>query len=177
MMMVFAEDIVKRMQAHGADVDVGLTTKPYYNDKSEAIEKASAYSDSPQHIHLVGYDTFVRIFEPKYYKGHNPPLSALTGFFNVHGLRITSRPREQWGESREQNKFWQRLADGDMEADGAKREWADRIEMVESEPDGVGISSTNIRKAVGQNDWDTVRRMCTENVAGWMDEMKLYAEE
>lgn len=175
MMMVFAEDIARRMQTDATDIDIGLTTQPYYNDKSTAIEDTDAYTGNPQHIHLVGYDTFVRIFEPKYYKGHTPPLSALTEFFSRHGLRITSRPEEQWGETEEQKEFWRKLARGDMEADGARKEWADRIEMVESDADGVGVSSTSIRQAVSKSDWQTVRQMCTESVAEWTEEMKLYA--
>ncbi|KAB8621928.1 hypothetical protein FH972_026037 [Carpinus fangiana] len=179
MMMLFAEDIVTRMQAARnklpeADIDVGLTTKPYYNDKSTAIEMDGVYEGTPEHVHLVGYDTFVRIFEPKYYAMHSPPLSALASYFNRHGLRVTLRPEEKWGGNEEQAKFWEKLRDGDMEGDGGKSEWADKIEVVESDAEGVGVSSTQVREAAEHAQWDKVRRMCTESVGPWVHEMKPY---
>lgn len=180
MMMLFAEDLLKH---HGSqqntnnpmDVDVGLTKQPFYTAKTTAIEASQAYPSQPQHIHLVGYDTFVRIFEPKYYADHNPPLSALSPLFARHGLRITLRPEPKWGDVDDQRKLWQRIQDGGLEADGGKREWAEQIEVVDSEDKALGVSSTAIRQAAAGHDWDALGRLCTPAVSEWIQANGLYS--
>ena len=186
-MTLFAEDARDRILADAGDIasealaiDVGLTSQPYYNDKSTAIEESGVYPSSPQHFHLTGFDTFRRIFNPKYYPNSQPPLAVLGAYFDKHGLRVTIRPDEEgesdWGSVEEQRRYLQGMGDGKMEDVGAKREWNERIEMVEADGEGLGVSSTKVRRAVEKGDWNVVEGLCTKRVARWIREEGLYAE-
>jgi len=186
-MTLFAEDARDRILADAGDIasealaiDVGLTSQPYYNDKSTAIEEAGVYPSNPQHVHLTGFDTFRRIFDPKYYPNSHPPLAVLGAYFDKHGLRVTIRPDEEgesdWGSVEEQRRYLQGMGDGKMEDVGAKREWNERIEMVEADGEGLGVSSTKVRRAVEKGDWNVVEGLCTKRVARWIREEGLYAE-
>lgn len=213
MMIVFAEDLAKRLSKdlesdhqetastpssrlnqeaqrltpsssqEDLAIDIALTTKPYYNDKSTAIEETrpAPYPSSPQHIHITGFDTITRIFNPKYYPDSNPPLSALTPFFAAHGLRVTVRPDAVEGEndSVEKQLSWVRdnLTNGRLNEAGARSDWAEKVEIVQAREEGQGVSSTKIREAVKAGDWGEVESLCSEGVAGWVREFGLYSED
>lgn len=189
MMGLFAQDLSEKLSSKGTDskatseeqaaiaIDVGLTTKPYYNDKSAEIDVMEAYPGGPRHIHLVGFDTFTRIFTAKYYPDHSPPLSALEPFFEKHGLRITVRPDEEGGEyatAEAQKGYWKTIKDGEMEDVGGKAAWAEEIEMVEAEEEAADVSSTRVRKAVVRGEWGEVEKLCTPSVARYVKEQGLY---
>jgi nicotinamide-nucleotide adenylyltransferase len=188
LMTIFAVDLLKSLQTHPQSqdytipaIDIGITTAPYYSDKSLAItdspEGQKWYPSKPQHIHLLGFDTLTRFFAPKYYQSFSPPLSALAPYFEAgHGLRATLRPDDTYGSEAEQRAFVQNLADGGLEAEGGKKEWAERVELVGATPK-AGVSSTIIRKAAKAREWDVVGELCTEGVAGWVREEGLYEED
>lgn len=167
-------------------IDIGLTKEPYYTDKSTAITQSSppAYPSNPIHVHLVGYDTLIRFCNPKYYQSYNPPLSALAPFFEAgHKLRVTQRPYDandssskEFGTVEDQEKYLQGLRDGKLEEEGLKRAWAHRVDMVPA-AEGVGVSSTRVRRASKEKDWELVRRLCTPGVAAWVESEWLYAED
>jgi nicotinamide-nucleotide adenylyltransferase len=188
LMTIFAVDLLKSLQSHPQAqdytipaIDIGITTAPYYSDKSLAItdspEGQKWYPSKPQHIHLLGFDTLTRFFAPKYYQSFSPPLSALAPYFEAgHGLRATLRPDDAYGSEAEQRAFVQNLADGGLEAEGGKKEWAERVELVGATPK-AGVSSTVIRKAAKAGEWDVVGELCTESVAGWVREEGLYEDD
>ncbi|PVI07886.1 Nucleotidylyl transferase [Periconia macrospinosa] len=167
-------------------IDVGLTTEPYYTDKSMAIaeSKPPFYESTPRHVHLVGYDTLIRLCNAKYYPKHSPPLSALAPFFDAgHGLRVTARPYDESDESSKeygtleaQRDYVMALRQGRKETEGFKSEWGYRVELVE-DVEGVGISSTRVRKAAKNQEWDVVRSLCTETVSDWLQDQGLYSED
>ena len=203
LMCIFAEDLVDTLSDHSnrslsdsntvsppvetgveqssvdIPVDIGITTKPYYTDKSDAIEASSpTYYPSPpnhpRHVHLCGFDTLTRIFNPKYYSSFTPPLSALAPYFSAnHGFRVMERPDEEYGSAEQQRQFLQKLADGGMRESGAAEEWASKIEMVRGH-EGIGISSTRVRRAAKAGEWEEVRRLCTPGVAAWVEDQALY---
>jgi len=194
-MTVFAEDLSKHLKSDNltrdtdfADIsiDIGLTKEPYYSDKSEAITdtKPAFYTSSPIHIHLVGYDTLIRFCNPKYYPKHEPPLSALKPFFDAgHKLRVTQRPTDpsdasssEFGTVEEQQRYLQRLKDGEEEKAGFLPAWGRNIDMVQAE-ESVGISSTRVRKAAKDGNWDDIGELCTEGVAAWLKDQTLYSED
>jgi nicotinamide-nucleotide adenylyltransferase len=194
MMVVFAEDLQShvRKSAKGDEgstvsVDIGLTTAPYYTDKSVSISSAgpSPYPSSPTHVHLLGYDTVTRFLAPKYYPKHSPPLSALEPFFGPgHRLLVLLRPESSSDNAvtgdteEEQRAYIHSLADGSLESEGMKRQWAKQIGILEGEDvaAAAGISSTVIRRAAKAHDWDEVKRMCTPGVAEWIQDQELYGE-
>lgn len=184
LMTIFAADLIASLQERSDDhfvvpVDVGVTTVPYYTDKSAAIEAEGQtwYPSKPQHIHLVGFDTLTRFFAAKYYKAFDPPFSALNPYFDAgHRLRVTLRPDEDYGSEDEQRAFVRRLEDGGMEEDGGRREWAGQVDLVPPNPK-AGVSSTRIRKAAKHGDWEELKRLCTPGVAQWVEGEALYSED
>ncbi|RMZ02843.1 hypothetical protein D0862_05880 [Hortaea werneckii] len=182
LMTVFAGDLIQSLRAQSdkysvVPVDIGVTTVPYYTDKSAAIASSAWYPDSPKHIHLVGYDTLTRFFAAKYYKDFNPPFSALDPYFDAgHRLRVTLRPDDDYGSEAEQRAFAQSLEKGDMEKDGGKREWAKQLDLVPPNPK-AGVSSTKVRKAAKAGEWSKVHELCTEGVMQYVKSEKLYDED
>lgn len=177
-------------------VDIGLTTYPYFHDKSAAIARAAEYefatsSSSPtsptlQQIFLVGYDTLVRIFNPKYYSppvpeesvipqnddkvhGNKTPMqTSLDPFLSRARLRVTMRTDADWGGREEQMGYVDKILHGDeLEKIGGRREWAQRVEMVEAmeDKDGLVLSSTEAREAIQSKDWDKLKKLVPEAVA------------
>ncbi|KAF2223337.1 hypothetical protein BDZ85DRAFT_107748 [Elsinoe ampelina] len=180
LMTVFAQDLIKDLQQSDQhdppDVDIGLTTAPYYTDKSTAIstEGKDAYPDSPRHIHIMGFDTITRFLAPKYYKDFDPPLSALNPYFDAgHELRVTLRPSNEYGFVEDQKAFISKLGRGELEAEGGKPRWAKQIATVEAS-DGVGVSSTRVRKAAKAQRWDEVSELCTQGIADAVRENSIY---
>ena len=188
-MAVFAQDLINDLRDsnqisgafHVPTIDIGLTTAPYYTDKSEAInsdaEGKQVYPDAPMHIHILGYDTLTRFFAAKYYPSFSPPLSALNPYFEAgHVLRATLRPTDEYGSVADQKEFIARLERGDMEHEGGRKEWAKQIEVVEAGA-GVGVSSTKVRHAAKRGDWNEVKSLCTEGVAAAVREDQIYADD
>lgn len=184
-MCIFAQDIISQINSGNPDtqssipIDIGVTTVPYYTDKTAAIESEGKtwYPSSPTQIHLVGFDTLTRLFNAKYYSSFDPPFSALNPYFDAgHRFQVTSRPDDEYGDVDSQRAFWQKIADGGLESQGADRSWAKQIELVDPSPE-TGISSTKIRKAAGRKDWKEVERLTTSGVREWLEQEDLYGED
>ncbi|KAK1997912.1 hypothetical protein LX36DRAFT_55574 [Colletotrichum falcatum] len=188
----------------GVEVDLGLTTMPYFHDKSQAISDAGFYAadgEGPEQVYLAGYDTLVRIFNPKYYNdvaasaaaaqpprpsssgagdegggAVTPPIrGALDPFLERSRLRITMRADDEWGDEAEQAAHLERLREGGLEAVGGRPAWAERVEMVR----GVGevVSSTRVRRAAREGDEEALGRMVGARVKEWVLGEGLYREE
>ncbi|RAK86655.1 cytidylyltransferase [Aspergillus costaricaensis CBS 115574] len=162
MMELFARDLLSSLETNGTIpkaqnlpvIDIGVTKKPYFVDKAAEIERAGIYSSSLEQVHLTGYDTLIRIFNPKYYPPEHT-LQPLGPFLSQHRLRVTMRPDSDWGSREEQEAFVADLAQGAMERVGGKREWADRIKLVEGKKPGApSVSSTRAREAAVANPQD-----------------------
>ena len=180
MMSLLAEDLLAS-SSNKPVVDVGVTKAPYYTDKSQAIAASGLYPPGIHHIHLIGYDTLTRFLAPKYYPKFSPPLSALEPYFGAgHRVICTMRTESSSVNAvaedsiEEQERYLQGLKDGALEQDGFKQQWAEQIEMVKADEDAVGVSSTAVRKAAQNGEWDKVEKMCTPGVAAWVREQKLY---
>ncbi len=193
----------------GLAIDLGLTTRPYFHDKSAAIAASGFYKPSreaeggyddgqqqqqqPEQVFLAGYDTLVRIFNPKYYKAPasgedgggssqaapTPPMqTALTPFFDSARLRVTMRADDEWGGRDEQAAYVDSLLHGDtLEAAGGRREWASRIALVEgAKASDKIVSSTMARTAARDQDWAELKTLVSPGVAEWIETQGLYTE-
>lgn len=184
MMTIFATDILESMKRTRENfsvvsIDIGVTTAPYYTDKSVAIQEegTDAYAPQTKHVHLVGFDTLTRFFAAKYYSDFDPPFSALNPYFDRgHRLRVTLRPDDAYGSVDDQQAFLAKLRDGEWEKEGAKRSWAEQIDMVPPNP-RAGVSSTKIRKSCKIGNWEEVGQLCTPGVAAWVQSEQLYEED
>lgn len=180
MMELFARDLRTHLATTKADtasseateemkhipaIDIGVTKKPYFVDKAAEIEACDFYPTPLEQVHLTGYDTLIRILNPKYYPPHHN-LDPLIPLFSQHRLRVTLRPSDEWGSKDEQREFIDSISRGDMEKQGVRREWAQRITLVEGrDPGAPSVSSTRAREAtqsaVEDLNWlvpDNVRR-------------------
>jgi nicotinamide-nucleotide adenylyltransferase len=187
MMQLFAEDLQSSLSSQPPSqdthqqeigVDIGVNKLPYFIDKAKSIEESGSYpKDTPQ-VHLTGFDTLIRILDPKYY----PPthsLSPLEPFLAKHRLRVTYRTDDQWGAQAAQDGYLAELGEGNREKEGGKREWVreGRIEMVEGRKEGeVVVSSTRVREAVKEGDRELLGKLVTDGVAEWILEEELYRE-
>lgn len=179
-------------------VDIGLTTHPYFHDKSAAIAASPEYDfaasaqtggEGEPHtsqIFLAGYDTLIRIFTPKYYAspvpeaGVDPPQPnktpmqiALDPFFARAQLRVTMRTDADWGGREDQLGYVERIMHGrELEEVGGRREWARRVKLVEGmsgEMEGGAVSSTLAREAVKAGDWGRLRELVPRGVASLIE--------
>lgn len=117
MMSIFAQDLIKTVKAQssineeGLIIDVGVTKLPRFVEKVKVIEESSDYAhvdgdprESPQQVHLIGFDTLVRLFDTKYY----PPdhtLKPLEILFAKHRVRATLRTLDGFRSEDEQHEF------------------------------------------------------------------------
>jgi len=199
MMWAFARDIQQAQQTTDTrtgselSIDVALSTRPYFHEKSAAIDESPFYkgqqkqeedATTMEHTILAGYDTLIRIFNPKYY---GPPSEdgvpgirrALDPFFARARLRVTMRTDDEWGDKQEQVRYLDSLLNsekGGLLAEiGGRREWASRVELVEGKKQGeYAVSSTYAREAAKGQDWEKLGRMVPPEVEGLVREEGLY---
>ncbi|OAQ79738.1 cytidylyltransferase [Purpureocillium lilacinum] len=180
----------------GLKVDLALTTMPYFHDKARAIHASGFYGgahDAPEQVFLAGYDTLIRIFNPKYYGGgeaagttaadrHNKEetamQAALDPFFATARLRVSTRPDDEWGGLEEQREYVRGLENGRLDAVGGRGEWARRVDVVSMDRgDGMeGVSSSRAREAVKERNSEELERMVDGEVRAWIEREKLYLE-
>lgn len=186
-MSLFAEELVKcvigseegKHKEGDVIVDVGVTKEARFIDKAMVLEDQEEYSEQGpvEQVHLTGYDTLIRLLDTKYY----PPdhtLKPLEGLFEKHRVRVTRRTDDAWGGREEQDEYLRKLAEGESEADGGRREWAQRIELVEGRKEGEEIiSSTKVREAAKGKDRQALSKLVTDAVASWILKENLYLEE
>ena len=184
-------------EAGAVSVDLGLTTVPYFHDKSAALAESGFYNPEggqdgageTEQVFLVGYDTLIRILNPKYYGPSDstgqptvlestPMQKALDPFFARAKLRVTMRTDDEWGGAEEQRAY----LDGLMRAEGLRKvggskDWGSRIEMVKGRSVGADIiSSTYARTAAKTRAWDRLDLMVTPEVRRWIEQENLYTE-
>jgi len=177
-------------------VDLAVTTMPYFHDKARAIHASGFYGgahDAPEQVFLAGYDTLIRIFNPKYYGGgeaagtaaadrHNKEetamQAALDPFFATARLRVSTRPDDEWGGLEEQREYVRGLENGRLDAVGGRGEWARRVDVVSMDRgDGMeGVSSSRAREAVKERNSEELERMVDGEVRAWIEREKLYLE-
>lgn len=191
MMSLFAKELQDRLYAVGGNdqstatpaIDIALTSQPYFYLKSKLISDSEAFVDKktgeePEHVHLIGYDTLIRLLDTKYYPPANS-LSVLEPLFTHHRLRVHLRPGE-WGEVQKQHDWVAKLGGPEgqtclLEELGGKREWVDKIELVDAEEGkGVGVSSSRVRKEVGNG--GSLDGLVPDGITRYIAEEGLYKD-
>lgn len=190
MMSIFAHDIIRDLdeartkvgEEAAVHVDVGVTKNPYFMDKATAITESGRYlSDvmgkSPEQVHLIGFDTLLRLLDPKYYPP-NRGLGPLELFFEECRVRVTMRTGDAWGGMDAQDAYVKALADGMIEEKGGRKEWASRIELVKGRSEAeVMVSSTKVRDAARRHDHETLCMLVTEGIKCYILNNQLYADK
>ncbi|KAL6901320.1 hypothetical protein GGI43DRAFT_374380 [Trichoderma evansii] len=170
---------------NGPEIDLAVTKMPYFHDKARVIAEsgfyASAGSPEPEQIFLAGFDTVIRIFNPKYYNtetmsGSEGGMRAALGpFFDRARLRVTMRTDDEWGGESEQIEYVKGLGEGKLDEVGGDAEWAGRVDLVEGKK-GSGVSSSKVRELVKNGDGKSLEEMVDGEVLRWIDEEVLYRE-
>jgi nicotinamide-nucleotide adenylyltransferase len=156
-------------------IDIGVTKEPYFVNKAAAIDSSKEYPASTEQVHLTGFDTLIRIFNPKYYPPEHT-LQPLEPFLTQHRLRVTMRPSDEWGGRQEQENYLADLAQGGREKDGAKPAWASRIQLVEGrKPGDEPVSSTRARDAAQSGD-TRLSTLVSPSVGDYVLSRALYKE-
>ncbi|KAI1425609.1 hypothetical protein F5Y12DRAFT_746791 [Xylaria sp. FL1777] len=175
-------------------VDIAVTTEPYFHAKAQAIAVSEFYRGTEEseqsksavsvdnaiksdQVYLTGYDTLIRIFNPKYYP-NNSMRASLDPLFALARLRVTMRTDDDWGDAAQQIAYLDELRAGKLEDVGGRAEWVDRIEMVQGRKDDEAIiSSTKVRDAVRARDWEALEVLVGEGVVAWVRENGLYDDD
>ena len=208
MMSLAAEGLRSSFSKRKPIIDIGITKMPYFADKASSIVSSNIYrrprreEGVVEQIHLTGFDTLLRIFTPKYYPDHDPPLSALEPFLKHHRVRATIRvdpdsPSENLKDAQEtqassqdagsqapdfttvegQKRYHEDIKNGSLEGEGMKRKWAGQVDLVVDESgETEGVSSTNVRNAVKDWDWEEVERLVGPGVRAWIQDNDLYLD-
>ncbi|KAK4455358.1 hypothetical protein QBC34DRAFT_374197 [Podospora aff. communis PSN243] len=169
-------------------IDIALSTQPYFHDKSAVIAKDGFYNPDGdtneremEQVILAGYDTLIRIFNPRYYAvpegglkhGEAAMQRALGPFLRRAKLRVTMRTDDEWGGAAEQRAYLEDLVIGEgLSKVGGRKEWGQRIELVDG--GGVVVSSTLARAAAAAKDWATLDKMVSLGVRGVVEGLGLY---
>ncbi|KAI1506142.1 Nucleotidylyl transferase [Biscogniauxia marginata] len=167
------------------------TTATTATTVAAAEEEGQRSQEETEQVYLTGFDTLIRIFDPKYYRPHypdgggggsaSPMRTALDPLFARARLRVTPRPDAEWGDAEAQRRYLAelrgRLGQGQQQL-GGRSEWADRVDMVEGAEDGEGeaeaVSSTRVRDAARRRDWGALGRLVSPGVAAWIREEGPY---
>lgn len=183
MMDGFGEGLLEQFGSQGLEIDVAVTTMPYFHTKSSLIAQSFAQQVSTEQVFLTGFDTITRVFNPKYYGDGYTTISTSTGMmpmqvalgplFNRARLRVTMRPDDGWGSADDQREYMRRLGRGEMDHLGVDRDWIDRIELVDG-ANGAGISSSNVREAVAKGDVGVLEQSVSPEVMEWIRLEGLY---
>lgn len=159
-------------------IDIGVCKLPLFVDKVKAIEESHAYGNAggtAEQVHLIGYDTVVRLLDAKYYPPeHN--LKPLESMFEKHRVRVTMRTDGNVGQE-EQVKYLRRLGEGEREHEGGRRAWAHRIELVEGRKEGEEVvSSTRVRESVKKGNDALLDKLVTYQLVRWIKAEQLYKD-
>jgi nicotinamide-nucleotide adenylyltransferase len=155
-----------------AAVDVGVTTQPYFHDKARAVRESGFYAGLGDMTFLAGFDTLIRVLNPRYYGGEEGMAEALDPFFGMSKLRVTMRPGGGWGGVEEQEGYLGGLQGGR----GYRTEWSGRIEMVEGSGGSVGVSSSRVRELVSQGKTQDLESLVGRDVEQFIRVEELYKE-
>ena len=175
MMLLMAQYLEKNLDVH---VSIGLTNHAKFVDTSVAlINYLKTYFAKEYHsikvTFAVGFDTLVRILDPKYYLP-DLLLDLLQEFMTTTDLFCLTRS-ENVESYQEQMDYFGQLRHGKL--DNIPKAWADNIHVmsVEQDRDGVGlVSSTSVRAAFASGITNNVPVI--PEIKKYIEENKLYAE-
>lgn len=159
------------------DVKVGLTNHAKFVDKSKAIcsylsnDKQLSIS-SIRLSFLVGFDTLIRILNPKYYVP-NSLASALGGFFETSDLFCLTRSDDSISLEN-QFDYLDSIASGDI--DGVPKHWSSNIFLSHNESLELSkISSSSIRSNISHNNEEWFNKV-TPDIKNYIANEGIYKD-
>lgn len=174
MMSLMAHTVATEFADQKVEVDVAVTKKPFFMDKAACIDEAGIYGQAQQ-VHLTGFDTIVRIFNPKYYP-EDQKLKVLEPFLSKHRLRVCYREDGETSRA-DQEAYVEGVGDGSRAKEGMKKEWRKMIELVDDAETVKGYSSTESRKATVEGRMPALEGLLGQEIAEYVTSQKLYRDE
>jgi len=148
----------------------GVTAHPLFVDKAMALQALCGGSGSGARIVvLVGFDTWVRIVDPKYY----PPdglNAALRAIFDAVEVAVASRDAASVGNldplsADEQEARVRELPEAVTRG---------RLHFLHNAPEMADLSSSALRKAISDGNADAVRTILPDCLVNFVEERGLY---
>jgi len=170
MISVFASDILSSLAPLSPAIDIAVTKHARFLDKSEELTKH--YSNVTEQVYLTGYDTLIRILDTKYYPV-TYTLKPLENFFRSNRIWCMYRLGDLWGGREGQDEYLRNIRSGNREAEGCRREWAERIKFIEN-VGNTPISSTRVREAICNKEEGVLDELLTEGVKNWLRDRDVY---
>lgn len=157
-------------------IDIGVVKFPLFIDKANAIAASGVYSLLKTQVFLMGFDTLVRVLDPKYYK--DKTLKSLQAFFAANMIILALRDSEDGPPVSEQRQFVERIAAGSLDAIHGYDWWSKRIEVVEKIMDfgDETVSSTRVRAAAKKRELDALAQLTPTDIANYVINQALYLE-
>ncbi|QRW17711.1 Type 1 phosphatases regulator YPI1 [Rhizoctonia solani] len=147
------EMMVALAQKLGQDVAVGAVNEPTFVGKSEILREHCSDTGKPELTFLMGWDTIVRFFAPRYYPSPSQMLSKLRTFFNEEGSSIVCARRGSHPDTEEEEFLRPR-----------------KIKITDLDQSVRDISSTDVRKGT----IETAERYCSKEVVEIIKREQLY---
>ena len=148
----------------------GVTAHPLFIDKATALQ--ALCGRGARVVVLVGFDTWVRIIDPKYYGGPEGLDAALRTIFSAVEVAVACR---------EPSSVSNLAAEMSLEAqEHAVRALSDEVTkgrlhvITFDESRMAGVSSSGLRKAVAEGDGTTVRALLPECLLAYVEQQGLY---
>lgn len=146
------------------------------NNSQDKFNDLRKFMPNSKQIYIVGFDTFVRILDKKYYPDQDLSKSGLGDFFAHGKLLCAMRKDDKWGDYDAQTAHIAKISSGQVK--DVPADWGKNIEVLTLEGDeGLGVSSTRIREALKTGDKDTVSKYLTPEVEKVIRENNLYPIE
>ena len=156
---------------------IGLIDEPTFVGKSQIVHNylrslsSTPPTTPPKLSFIIGTDTLTRFFDPRYYTSTPGGMSAaLARFFDEEGSRLISARRGGEAERKIEEAVLQR---------DEVRAWYEKGQVAligSGSEDWVDISSTRVREAVGQGDWEALSTLVPAEIAEYIKEHQLYQQ-
>jgi len=143
-----------------SDWSVALCSHGRFVEKAKAV--AEAYPEGTEVWFIVGHDTLVRIFEPRFYSDM-PMHRALEHFFRLARLAVFPRG------STDEKAIREFLSRDEV------KPFADRIAVLPNEPSLLWVSSTLVRQKLKQG--EPVNELVPPSVLKFLRSSKRAADE
>lgn len=143
---------VKVREELGVECGICLVKCPLFTEKAIEINKVFN-KGKIEFDYLLGFDTLIRLFDPKYYK-HEGVSKSLDEFIKANYLTVFLRD-DGITSVKDQNEYFEKLKTGQIS--GIPSNWINHINLRKME-DHWWISSSLIRRKISDGD-ETWRRL------------------
>ncbi|WVQ75168.1 hypothetical protein IAR50_004778 [Cryptococcus sp. DSM 104548] len=173
-MMSLLASSMRSVSSQQKGIATALIHAPNFSSKASILRSHLLSSLGPvrgmqaEITFLVGMDTLVRIFDPKYYPT-GEMHGILRGFFEDSGARVVSARR---GSSEQDRLFENQLLGRDD-----LKSWvgSGKVRVLGDGHDGwEEVSSTLVREGVRKGDWGGVKKLVGDGVATYIQREGLY---